>query len=195
MRRETHGHSDILVSRAHGAWARRQIEEAIRQVDAVIEVVDGRLPLGSRNPELQELLARRPHLIVGSKADLADPATTKAWLAHWESQGKPRSRLIWRRLRRGTYCSGSSTVSVHVGRTAKRAMARCWHSQRRQIYADQLLSPGSESADGGEAGFDGWDAVDSHCRRTLSSRFARWPWPKLDPPERGLKLAWIGVYR
>lgn len=80
---------DIHISwyPGHMARARRQIEAAIRQVDAVIEVVDARLPVSSRNPELQDLLARRPRLIVGSKADLADPETTRAWIEHWQSEG------------------------------------------------------------------------------------------------------------
>ncbi|MEZ4283029.1 MAG: ribosome biogenesis GTPase YlqF [Myxococcota bacterium] len=67
----------------HMNRARREIAEALKQVDVVIELVDARLPLSSRNPLLAKLAARKPLLTVFSKADLADPAATAAWLTAW----------------------------------------------------------------------------------------------------------------
>jgi ribosome biogenesis GTPase A len=64
----------------HMNRARREIADAIRKVDVVIELVDARLPLSSRNPLLAELAAQKPILTVLAKADLADPETTRAWL-------------------------------------------------------------------------------------------------------------------
>lgn len=71
----------------HMARTRRKIQESLSQVDAVIEVVDARIPLSSRNPELDHWVGRKPRLVVLTKADLADEAATKRWIAHFESRG------------------------------------------------------------------------------------------------------------
>ncbi len=68
----------------HMNRARREIAEAIRKVDLVIELVDARLPNSSRNPLLAKLAEGKPILAILSKADLADPRTTAAWLDAWE---------------------------------------------------------------------------------------------------------------
>jgi ribosome biogenesis GTPase A len=67
----------------HMNRARREIAAAIKKVDVVIELVDARLPISSRNPLLAELATAKPVLTLLSKSDLADPATTEAWLRSW----------------------------------------------------------------------------------------------------------------
>ncbi|MCX7897670.1 MAG: ribosome biogenesis GTPase YlqF [Rhodocyclaceae bacterium] len=72
----------------HMAAARRQIAQAMAEIDVVVEIVDARAPEASRNPLLAELAAarQRPRLLVLNKADLADPAATDAWLAFYRAQ-------------------------------------------------------------------------------------------------------------
>lgn len=65
----------------HMNKARREIAEAMRQTDVVIEVRDARLPNASANPMLEEFRGARPCVRVLNKADLADPEVTKEWLA------------------------------------------------------------------------------------------------------------------
>lgn len=62
------------------AKAKRLLRENLKLVDAVIEVLDARLPQGSRNPDIVELLARRPVVGVLTHPDLADPVATKEWI-------------------------------------------------------------------------------------------------------------------
>ncbi|MBS3886099.1 MAG: ribosome biogenesis GTPase YlqF [Dethiobacter sp.] len=62
------------------AKAKRVLRENLKLVDAVIEVLDARLPVSSRNPDIRELLARRPVVAVLTRPDLADPVQTAAWL-------------------------------------------------------------------------------------------------------------------
>lgn len=69
----------------HMHKAQRKIREIIHQVDVMIEVLDARLPLASRNALLAEIRGEKPCLMILNKADLADPAVTKRWLA-WYSQ-------------------------------------------------------------------------------------------------------------
>lgn len=71
----------------HMARTRRKIQESLSKVDAVIEIVDARIPQSSRNPELDHWVGRKPRLIVLNKADLADEAATKRWIAFYESRG------------------------------------------------------------------------------------------------------------
>src|SRR5690554_578799 len=70
----------------HMHKARRMIEAELKLVDGVVEVVDARLPLSSRNPDLQDL-TDKPRFLVLAKADLADPAVTEQWVKYWASQG------------------------------------------------------------------------------------------------------------
>lgn len=68
----------------HMNRARREIGAAIRKVDVVIELVDARLPISSRNPMLAQLAEGKPVLTLLSKSDLADPVVTEAWLENWQ---------------------------------------------------------------------------------------------------------------
>ena len=63
----------------HMARTRRLITENLKNVDAVIELLDARIPYSSRNPEISRLCAGKPRIVLLNKASLADPAVTKAW--------------------------------------------------------------------------------------------------------------------
>jgi len=68
--------------------ARKKAAEAMEKVDLVIEVLDARLPQASCNPMIEQirLFRQRPCLKILNKSDLADPAVTQAWIAHYNSQ-------------------------------------------------------------------------------------------------------------
>jgi ribosome biogenesis GTPase A len=61
--------------------ARRQIQEKLKLIDIVFELLDARVPLSSRNPMIDDILKGKPRLVLLNKADLADPAATRAWSA------------------------------------------------------------------------------------------------------------------
>jgi ribosome biogenesis GTPase A len=69
------------------AKARRLMEANLKVVDFVIEVVDARIPAASRNPDFDDLFARKARVIVLNKADLADPAATKRWIQWYGGRG------------------------------------------------------------------------------------------------------------
>ncbi|PWG00818.1 ribosome biogenesis GTPase YlqF [Levilactobacillus bambusae] len=73
----------------HMAKAIRQVEENLKLVDIVFELVDARIPASSRNPEIERLIKDKPHLIIMTKMDLADPRETSAWLSYFKSIGQP----------------------------------------------------------------------------------------------------------
>ena len=63
----------------HMAKTRRMIKENLRYVDAVIEILDARIPLSSRNPEIKSLIGGKPALVMLNKSLLADPGQTELW--------------------------------------------------------------------------------------------------------------------
>ena len=71
----------------HMTKTRRQIEADLKQVDAVCEIVDARIPVSSRNPDIDSICAGKPRIIVLNRMDLADPAATKRWAAYFRSKG------------------------------------------------------------------------------------------------------------
>ena len=71
----------------HMTKAQRMIEDNIKLVDAVCEVLDARIPRASRNPDIDRLAAGKPRLVILNRCDLADPAVTKAWTEAFRAQG------------------------------------------------------------------------------------------------------------
>ena len=69
----------------HMAKTRRMITDNLKNVDAIIELIDARIPLSSRNPEISKLTANKPRIILLNKASLADPALTAKWIAELSS--------------------------------------------------------------------------------------------------------------
>ena len=70
----------------HMAKTRRMISENLKNVDIVIEILDARIPLSSRNPEITRLTEGKPSLIILNKASLADPTQNKAWVEHYSTE-------------------------------------------------------------------------------------------------------------
>jgi ribosome biogenesis GTPase A len=70
----------------HMNRARNQIEEAMPDIDLIVEVLDSRLPYSSTNPLVDELRAGKPCIKVLNKDDLSDPKITKLWIKHFEQQ-------------------------------------------------------------------------------------------------------------
>ncbi|WP_280769002.1 ribosome biogenesis GTPase YlqF [Salipaludibacillus daqingensis] len=71
----------------HMAKAKRQVLEKIKLIDVVIEIVDARIPLSSRNPMVDELASQKPRLVLLNKSDLADPGATEKWAQYFEKRG------------------------------------------------------------------------------------------------------------
>ena len=71
----------------HMTKTRRMIVDQIKNVDAVCEIIDSRIPVSSRNPDIDELTAGKPRLVVLNRVDQADPEATKLWAAHFRAKG------------------------------------------------------------------------------------------------------------
>ena len=77
----------------HMARARREIGDAVKLVDVVIEIIDARIPMASRNPILNEIIGDKPRIIVLNKSDLADSNVNKEWIKKLNT-GNQRALLV-----------------------------------------------------------------------------------------------------
>ena len=72
----------------HMAKAKRLIEENLRVIDVVIELVDARIPWSSTNPMIGKLIGQKPSVLVLNKADLADPKVLHEWVQYYKREGR-----------------------------------------------------------------------------------------------------------
>ncbi len=71
----------------HMTKTKRQIQASLKLVDAVAEILDARIPVSSRNPDLQKLIQNKPKVVLLNKCDMANPNATKQWIDYYDRQG------------------------------------------------------------------------------------------------------------
>lgn len=106
----------------HMTKTRRMIAEQIKHVDAVCEIVDARIPVSSRNPDVDELTAGKPRLVVLNRVDQADPKETARWAAYFRGKG---------------YAVLESNAKNGVGTAQFAAAVRELLKDKLQAYADK----------------------------------------------------------
>ena len=80
-------HVNIQWYPGHMTKTRRQIEADLKQVDAVCEIVDARIPFSSRNPDIDTNCGCKPRIVILNRMDLADPEATRRWADYFRSRG------------------------------------------------------------------------------------------------------------
>ena len=71
----------------HMTKTRRQIEADLKLVDAVCEIVDARIPMSSRNPDIDSICGDKPRIMILNRMDLADPTATQRWTEYFRGKG------------------------------------------------------------------------------------------------------------
>lgn len=71
----------------HMTKTKRQIQASLKLVDAVAEILDARIPLSSKNPDLQKLIQNKPKVVLLNKCDMANQSATSRWIDYYASQG------------------------------------------------------------------------------------------------------------
>jgi ribosome biogenesis GTPase A len=71
----------------HMAKARREVTEKLKLVDVILELLDARIPLSSRNPMIDEIIQHKPRVVLLNKADMADSKITSDWVAYFAEKG------------------------------------------------------------------------------------------------------------
>ena len=102
----------------HMTKAVRQMKEDIKLIDIVIELVDARIPISSRNPDIDSLAAGKSRVIILNKADMADDRETENWVKHFTDEGMIAVKL---NSRSG---NGMKQVKDAIAKAAEAKMAR-----------------------------------------------------------------------
>lgn len=78
---------DLQWYPGHMAKTRRLIEENLKYIDVVVEILDARIPFSGRNPNFDDIIKNKPRLLVMNKSDLADKELTTQWINKYKEQG------------------------------------------------------------------------------------------------------------
>ena len=185
----------------HMAKTRRQIKESLPLVDCVTELLDARMPLASRNPELDALTERKPRIVLLNKCDMADEETTRRWIDWFRARGQfalavdCRSgkglnqyhtlvrRVLAEKIKaneaRGMQGKALRVMVVGIPNTGKSSFINRMAGKNRAKVADR---PGVTRQ-------NQWFAIGNGIELLDTPGVL---WPKFDDPAVGDKLAFIG---
>ncbi len=99
----------------HMTKTRRMLQENLKMIDVVVEILDARAPLASRNPDFDDLFAGKARVVLLNKSDLADSNATKRWITHFNRRGIEAA---------GISATGGSAKKVAVALIEKAAKPR-----------------------------------------------------------------------
>jgi len=188
----------------HMAKARRQIEEKLKLIDVVLELLDARVPLASRNPMTDEIVRDKPRLLILNKADLADPDLTAKWTDYFaernlraipvdSSSGKNVDRIapecreliadkIEARVRKGMNPRPFRALIIGIPNVGKSTLINRLAGRNIAATGDR---PGVTKA-------QAWIKVGSEMELLDTPGIL---WPKFEDPEVGYKLALTGAIK
>ena len=187
----------------HMTKTRRQIEADLKLVDAVCEIVDARIPISSRNPDIDSICGSKPRIIVLNRMDLADPNTTKRWLAHFRSQGYAAVATDCK-SRKGISDFQPAVRSVlkeKIERNAARGMNKPLRvmivgipNVGKSTLINQISGRKGAKAENRPGVTRGkqWVTVDSGLQLLDTPGIL---WPKFEDPEVGMMLAYTGAVK
>lgn len=187
----------------HMAKARRLMAENMKMVDVVVEMADARVPLGSRNPLLNELIGDKPRLLVLTKEDLAEDKITALWLQQYTREGqvalsidahggknsikkilvegikKQAKSVLEKRQRKGIINKRVRTMVVGISNVGKSTMINFLAGRSAAETGDKPgVTKGKQ-----------WIKIDNDVELLDMPGIL---WPKIEDPETGYKLAAIG---
>jgi len=187
----------------HMTKTRRQIEADLSQVDAVCEIVDARIPISSRNPDIDSICANKPRIIVLNRMDLADPNATKKWMAYFKGKGMAVIATDCK-TRKGIADftpAARSACSEKLQRDAARGMNRPLRvmvvgipNVGKSTLINQISGRKGAKAENRPGVTRGkqWVTVDSGLLLLDTPGIL---WPKFEDPEVGMMLAYTGAVK
>ena len=183
---------------------RRLIEADLKLVDAVVEVIDARIPESSRNPIIDELCGGKPRIMIMNKSDVADEKATALWRNYYEKRGfsvivcdcrsgkginkflpavkKQLSQLIERRKSRGMIGKALRLMVVGIPNVGKSSFINRMANSKRTKVADRPgVTRGKQ-----------WVSIDKDVELLDMPGIL---WPKFDDKEAAKRLAFTGAIK
>ena len=187
----------------HMTKTRRQIEADLKQVDAVCEIVDARIPVSSRNPDIDSICGAKPRIIVLNRMDLADPNATKKWMAYFKAKGmaviatdcKTRKGIADFTPAARTACAEKLTRDAARGMNRPlRVMVVGIPNVGKSTLINQISGRKGAKAENRPGVTRGkqWVSVDSGLQLLDTPGIL---WPKFEDPEVGMMLAYTGAVK
>ena len=188
----------------HMTKTRRQMEQDLKLVDAVCELVDARIPRASRNPDIDTICGSKPRMIVLNRTDMADPNATKRWGDHFRAQGFTVVQTDCKSRR------GLNDFAPAVRAMLSEKIA-AWHEKGQVGRSVKLMIVGVPNV--GKSTFINQIAGRKGAKaenRPGVTRGKQWVtvgqdmllldtpgilWPKFDDPEVGMLLAYTGAVK
>ena len=188
----------------HMTKTKRMIVSEIKNMDAVCEIVDARIPLSSRNPDVDEMTAGKPRLMVLNRVDQADPAQTKRWAAYFRQQGY----AVLEANAKGGVGTAQFAAAVRellkeklaawaekgqVGRTV-RVMVLCIPNVGKSTFINKVAKRKTAKAEDrpGVTRTKQWVPVDNTLELLDTPGIL---WPKFDDTKVGMHLAFTGAIK
>ncbi len=187
----------------HMTKTRRQIEADLKLVDAVCEIVDARIPVSSRNPDIDSICANKPRLIVLNRSDLADWEVTKSWMQYFRGQGIAAIATDCK-SRRGInefLPAVRSVLKEKIARNAARGMNKPLRimivgipNVGKSTFINQISGRKGAKAENRPGVTRGkqWVTVDASLLLLDTPGIL---WPKFEDPEVGMMLAYTGAVK
>ena len=196
--------SNINWYPGHMTKTRRMMEADLKLVDAVCEIIDARIPISSRNPDIDAICGTKPRMVILNRIDMADPVRTQAWADHFKARGfsviqtdcKNRkgitdfspalNRLLAEKRRR--YAEKGM-----AGKPLK-AMVVGIPNVGKSTFINQVAGRKGAKAENRPGVTRGkqWVTVDQGLLLLDTPGIL---WPKFEDPEVGLRLAWTGAIK
>ena len=187
----------------HMTKTRRQIEADLKQVDAVCEIVDARIPMSSRNPDIDAICGSKPRIIVLNRMDLADPNTTKKWAAYFKKKGMAVLATDCKTRKGIADFTPAARIACaeKLERDAKRGMNRPLRvmvvgipNVGKSTLINQISGRKGAKAENRPGVTRGkqWVTVDSGLQLLDTPGIL---WPKFEDPEVGMMLAYTGAVK
>ena len=187
----------------HMTKTRRQIEADLKQVDAVCEIVDARIPMSSRNPDIDSICANKPRIIVLNRSDLADPDATKRWLNWFRSRGMAALATDCKSRKgiSGFQPAVRSLLQEKIQRDASKGMNRPLRvmivgipNVGKSTLINQISGRKGAKAENRPGVTRGkqWVTVDNGLLLLDTPGIL---WPKFEDPNVGMKLAYTGAVK
>lgn len=187
----------------HMTKTRRQMEADLKLVDAVCEIVDARIPISSRNPDIDSICGSKPRIIVLNRMDLADPQAIKAWVRYFKSKGmaavptdcKSRKGIAdFTPAVRGILAEKIQRNAQKGMNKPVRVMVVGIPNVGKSTLINQISGRKGAKAENRPGVTRGkqWVTVDNGLLLLDTPGIL---WPKFDDPEVGMKLAYTGAVK
>ena len=187
----------------HMTKTRRQIEADLKQVDAVCEIVDARIPASSRNPDIDVICGDKPRIMILNRMDLADPAATQRWAEHFRSKGMAvvSTDCKSRRGINNFQPAIRSVLKEKIERNAARGMNRPVRimivgipNVGKSTFINQVSGRKGAKAENRPGVTRGkqWVTVDAGLLLLDTPGIL---WPKFEDPNTGMMLAYTGAVK